>query len=162
MLRKGTLRLTHRHHRPGLCQDDLVAEGVTERAGKGLHSGLAEPLRTYAIWEGLAFASPICRAPQGWGVSAEAWAKEQTCKLLSIYLLVKGLGLGWDSIVLMCSEHQGLPRKDKSLTVRDEPPNPSLETSPVNSIVLTRILPFTYFKVCPPPPPSWHGASSGD
>lgn len=109
----------------------MAGGAVTERVGKGLHSGLAEPLRTYAIWQGLAFASPICRAPQSRGVSAEAWAKEPTCKLLSIYLLVEGLCLGWDSIVLMCSEHQGLPRKDKSLTVRAELPNPSLEMSPL-------------------------------
>lgn len=98
-----------------------MAEGVAERAG--LHSGLAEPLRTYGIWQSLAFASPICCAPQGRAVSVDAWAKEQICKRLPLYLLVEGLCLELDSFVLMYSEHQGLPRKDKSSAVLKEPPN---------------------------------------
>lgn len=77
---------------------------------KGLHSGLA--LSPF----GPAFAFPVCHAPQGRGMSAEARAEEKTCKLLPICLLSEGLRLGRDSIVLMDSEHQGLPRKDKSLT----------------------------------------------
>lgn len=93
--------LTHRCHCPGLRQDDLVAEGVAERADKrrsSLWAGRASAwIRTYDIRQGGAFASPICWAPQGPGVSAEAWAKEQTSKLLSVYLLVESLRFG-----LMC------------------------------------------------------------
>lgn len=164
---KGTLTLTHRHHHPGRCQDDLVAEGVAERAVFTLGwQSLSAWIRTYGLRQGLAFASPSCWAPQGRGVSAEARAQQKTYKLLPS-TLVEGLSLG-----LMYFEHQSLPRKDKSLTVREEPLNPSLEMSSLSQGSLTNVTSNSHspymdttllvFQVCPPPPPGWHGASPGD
>lgn len=141
VLREGTLTLAHSYLCLSLCQDDLVAQGVAERTDErsSLWVGRASLLGLELSPFGPAFAFPVCRAPQGQGISAEARAEEQTCKLLPICLLSEGLRLGRDSIVLMDSEHQGLPRKDKSLTGREAPPNHSLEMSPLSQGSLTNV-----------------------